>query len=84
MRNISRKTGNGDDQSSMDIKLACNLSDRETPSSDSVEMQGTVVPGESTSRFFFTSLSSRVVLMIYFYSYWAYKHEERRAPWNTT
>ncbi|KAH0922625.1 hypothetical protein HID58_022643, partial [Brassica napus] len=44
MRNISRKTGNGDDQSSMDIKLACNLSDRETPSSDSVEMQGTVVP----------------------------------------
>ena len=48
MRKISRKTGNGDDQSSMDIKLACNLSDRETPSSDSVEMQGTVVPGKST------------------------------------
>ncbi|XP_056866743.1 endoribonuclease Dicer homolog 3 isoform X2 [Raphanus sativus] len=43
-RNISRKTLNGDDQSSMDMKLACNLSDRETPSSDSIEMQSTVVP----------------------------------------
>ncbi|KAL0722477.1 hypothetical protein Bca4012_037076 [Brassica carinata] len=39
-RNISRKTSNGDDQSSMDMKLAC----RETPSSDSVEMQSTEVP----------------------------------------
>ncbi|CAH8391700.1 unnamed protein product [Eruca vesicaria subsp. sativa] len=43
-RNISRKTSNGDDQSSMNIKLACNLSDTETPSSDSVEMQSTLVP----------------------------------------
>ncbi|KAF8111211.1 hypothetical protein N665_0076s0199 [Sinapis alba] len=43
-RNISRKTWNGDDHSSMDMKLECNLSDRETPSSDSVEMQSIVVP----------------------------------------
>ncbi|KAJ0241647.1 Endoribonuclease Dicer 3 [Hirschfeldia incana] len=43
-RNISRRTLNGDDQSSMDMKLACDVSDRETPSSDPVEMQSTVVP----------------------------------------
>ncbi|ESQ45973.1 hypothetical protein EUTSA_v10010061mg [Eutrema salsugineum] len=43
-RNISRKISSGDNQSSMDVNLACNHSNRETPSSDFIEMMSTVIP----------------------------------------
>lgn len=45
-RNISRKISIGDNQSSMDVNLACNHSDRETPTSDSIEIQSIVIPGK--------------------------------------
>uniref|UniRef100_A0A1J3J3H8 Endoribonuclease Dicer-like protein 3 n=1 Tax=Noccaea caerulescens TaxID=107243 RepID=A0A1J3J3H8_NOCCA len=41
-RNISRKTLVGDNQSSMDVDLACNHSDKERPSSDSTEILSAV------------------------------------------
>jgi endoribonuclease Dicer len=43
-RNISRKTSLGDNQSSMDVNLACNHSDRETLTSETTEIQSIVIP----------------------------------------
>ncbi|KFK32317.1 hypothetical protein AALP_AA6G226200 [Arabis alpina] len=43
-RNISRKILIGDNQSSMDVDLACNHTDKETPESDSTETQSVVIP----------------------------------------
>lgn len=41
-RNISRKISIGGDKSSMDV----DLSDKETPAPDSIEIQSIVIPGK--------------------------------------